>query len=255
MSFPIGQIQRPNLLSHNAGVIMVTNLLAQIGGQRRFSALVTRIISTDVTLVANTRYQIFAVLVGGAVQLRISTNENSVGPTGFTAWDLIGAFYANGVTGNIAFGSFVNIIGRPETDMMPYTPVMNWVSNVNTPTGSWRRDGDKHNQNVFFSIVGPMSGVSVSISPPTGLLWDTTKINTGAAYQGTCGVWGAVRAGVTVQSGVMGLVSNNATNWLVNNVNAYVGNTNPNSWTNGDVFSCDFSAPIAGWSNKQLKDL
>ena len=252
MAFPIGEIQRPNRLSQGGGFITVANLVAKIGGQHQFKSSLNVAIPT---LTANTLYMIYAVLSApNTPALVISTNVNSVGPAGYTSWDLIGAFYANGMT-SVGFGSFVNIIGQPETDMMPYVPVLSWVSNVNTPSGNWKRIGDKHMQNAYFNIVGPMSATTLTVAPPTNLLWDTNKISTGAAYTGTNGVWGAVRAGVTVQSGVVGVVGNNSTNWLVNNVNAYVNNTNPNTWGNGDNFSCDFSSPIAGWSNTQLKDL
>lgn len=68
------------------------------------------------TLAANNRYQIFAVLNAGNVELRISQNENSQGPTGFSTYKLVGSFYANGLTVP-SFGSFIrDLKGCPKTD-------------------------------------------------------------------------------------------------------------------------------------------
>lgn len=83
-----------------------------IGGQQY--TITTQLSVAIPTLLANTRYQIFAVQSAGVVSLSISINENSVGPTGAAGWKLVGAFQADG-TGSPAFGSFFNITGRPKT--------------------------------------------------------------------------------------------------------------------------------------------
>lgn len=67
-----------------------------IGGQQyAITSNLTRTISTDVTLAASSIYQIFAVVSGGVVALRISTNGVATGPVGFTSWKLLGSFYTN----------------------------------------------------------------------------------------------------------------------------------------------------------------
>lgn len=108
-------------IQHNAGSIQMlasssSPAYLTVGGQQyKITSNLSRLIASDVTMVANTRYQVFAVVNSGVVELRVSLNENSVGPSGFTRWLLIGSFYANGLA-SVAFGSFVNINGVPETD-------------------------------------------------------------------------------------------------------------------------------------------
>lgn len=93
-------------LSHSSGVITLAASRLTIGGQQYVTSSLNRTISTDVTMTANTRYQIFAVVSGGVVSLRISTNENSVGPSGFSSWKLVGSFQSNRLS---VFGSFNEI--------------------------------------------------------------------------------------------------------------------------------------------------
>jgi hypothetical protein len=110
-------------LSHGGGIISLTASTVNVGGLQIDTDTLSRTISSDVTLVANTLYMIYVVLSSGTPTMRISTNVNSVGPAGFSSWKLVGAFYSNGITGSIAFGSFVNIDGAPATTNIPYTPV------------------------------------------------------------------------------------------------------------------------------------
>lgn len=106
-------------LSHSSGTISLTASTLTIGGQQYIVSSLSRLISSDVTLVANTLYMIYAVVSSGVVVMRISTNVNSVGPAGFNSWKLVGAFYASGgnsFNGNtVEFGSFVTIEGPPKT--------------------------------------------------------------------------------------------------------------------------------------------
>jgi len=120
----MGQILKQDkigALSHNAGIITLPASTLTIGGQQYVTSSLTRTIATDVTMTANTRYQIYAVVSGGVIVLRISSNENSVGPSGFTAWKLVGCFRSNGLV-TPAFGSFVNITGIPRSEDIEYTP-------------------------------------------------------------------------------------------------------------------------------------
>ena len=111
-------------LSHTSGIITLNappgaflNAMT-IGGQQYRITTLSRTISTDVpALTASTRYQIFAVTVGGQPTLRISINENSVGPSGFGSWLLIGSFYTNNLS-PVTFGAFVSVDGVPESDWM-----------------------------------------------------------------------------------------------------------------------------------------
>jgi hypothetical protein len=129
----MGQILKKDkigALSHNAGIITLPASTLTIGGQQYVTSSLTRTIATDVTMAANTRYQIYAVVSGGVVVLRVSSNENSVGPSGFTAWKLAGSFMANGMS-PVAFGSFLNVSGIPKSDEIQYIPTF---QGFGTPT-------------------------------------------------------------------------------------------------------------------------
>lgn len=143
-------------IQHNSGSIQMlasttSPAYITIGGQQyKITSTLSRLISSDVTMVANTRYQVFAVVNSGSVELRISLNENSQGPSGFLRWKLIGSFYANG-RAPIAFGSFVNIVGVPKTSLVDGGN-LNITADSVAPSGSgtyeingffWERDGDK----------------------------------------------------------------------------------------------------------------
>lgn len=113
-------------LSHSSGVITMaasTSVPAwlTIGGQQyKITSNIARTIATDVTLAAHTLYMVYAVRNSGNIELRITTNVNSIGPVGFLGWKLIGAFYSNNLV-SIGFGGFVNIDGVPESEW--------WVAN------------------------------------------------------------------------------------------------------------------------------
>lgn len=104
----MGQILVPDkigIVSHSSGVVSLAASTLSIGGQQYRTGALSRTISTDVTLVANTRYRIFAVVSGGVVALRVSTNTNSVGPAGFLSWKLVESFNTDA---SAAFSSFGN---------------------------------------------------------------------------------------------------------------------------------------------------
>jgi hypothetical protein len=111
-------------LSHSSGTITMTgssSTYLTIGGQQyQVTSNLSRLISTDVTMAANTRYQIYAVVSGGALALRISANENSVGPAGFTSWKLVGSLMANQAA---TFASFLNIRGIPSSSLYSDGPL------------------------------------------------------------------------------------------------------------------------------------
>lgn len=149
-------------LTHGGGIISLTPSTVNVGGVQVDTDALSKTISLDVILSANTLYMIYIVLNVGAPEIKISTNVNSIGPAGFSSWKLVGAFYSNGVVRNEAifpiititptFGSFVNIIGTPQTDWVSET--LRIVDNVNanvmylgsTPnygrTCRWKRDGN-----------------------------------------------------------------------------------------------------------------
>jgi hypothetical protein len=249
-------------LSHSGGIITMNPSLLTIGGQQyRTLSSITRTIATDITMAANTRYQIFAVVSGGVVQLRISANENSVGPAGFASWKLVGSFYANGVTGSIAFGSFVNIEGAPASGRNLFLPVVGGMSAIATYATYWERKQNMMLVSGTFTANTPVaSQLTITIPSPSAIDSGTTgvaetdvvgQISTSQgslanSYPTTAGGPWAVfkRPSNTTVSVARG---SNAGQWSNANANDIFGN--------GYLISIDFKVPISGWSNTPIKDL
>lgn len=257
----MGQILLPDsvgILSHNAGVISLTSSRVTVGGQQYNTSTLTRTISTDVTMTANTLYMIYMVIVSGVAQLRISSNVNSVGPSGFSLWKLVGAFYANGMS-PVAFGALVNIDGPIVTDDINYTPTF---VNLTVPTvnvARWRRVGQQ------LEAVGNLTATAqgsapYAISIPQNLSLDSTKlINNSVSGAGNLvGILG--NASATVDGGE--LVTAPATSLSNIYIASFYSSTNihlvPNSGVGLDlnvVSTYNFTVPISNWSNTPLKDL
>jgi len=110
----IKKIDKITALNHSTGVInLAAGAILTIGGLQYTTDAVKSVTLSG--LVGTQRYQIYAVISSGDVILVTSTNENSVGPAGYTSWKLVGSFYTGGLAVP-AFGAFVNIRGVPKTD-------------------------------------------------------------------------------------------------------------------------------------------
>ena len=201
-------IDKIGTLSHSSGIITLNVPAGQqfnvitIGGQQYRIGALSRTISTDVSLSINTLYLIFAVVVGGTVQLRISTNLNSFGPSGFSAWNLIGAFYSNGL-GSPSFGAFIS-----DPDLEPTTPWIEGGPNIITGSSSnpsignggspptnrffWRRRGpfiDTYHEYAHNTAGTVGSGAYLFQMPFT---FDQTRYNTNSdSFSGVNGSWNA----------------------------------------------------------------
>lgn len=265
-------------LSHSAGIIDLAASRLTIGGQQHSTGTLSRTISTDVTMTANTRYQIFAVVLSGVVALRISANENSVGPNGFSAWKLVGSFYANGAS-SVAFGSFVNINESPKTDLMS-GGLITISAFVAAPTKGtttfdiirWARSGDSATIRAEYKQTsgGALTGSGdYFYSLPNGMQFDTSKVslyNPGTVSTGLLvspvGLGTVQIADGTTQWGVGQVIPYNSTSFrlYIINTNGTTTNRGMNGTTYFNLagtmeFSFDFQAPISGWSNVPIKDL
>lgn len=241
-------------LSHSSGVITLAASRLTIGGQQYETSSLNRTIATDVTLIANSLYMIYAVLSGGVVSLRISTNVNSVGPAGFTIWKLVGAFYANGTT-SPAFGDFVNIEGVPETGPILFTPTGTFTNT--TYTGKWKRKGDKVEHIVVATANGAVTG-TFNLNMPTLQQIDVSKY-TGAGSTPYVGVMRTQDSGVreyppgliriTGASSVDARFITDLSNTLA------VTNVAPLTYGTGDFVEATYTYFVSGWTNTPLKDL
>lgn len=100
-------------LSESGGTItLAAGARLTIGGQQFTTSSALNVVANLSSV--NTRYQIYAVLNSGVVELIVSANENSVGPAGYMAWKLVGSYYTNGKS-PVTFGTFVNVKDVPHT--------------------------------------------------------------------------------------------------------------------------------------------
>lgn len=84
-------VDKIGALSESGGSLFLSPSTLTIGGQQyRTTSTISIMLSS---LTANRRYQVFAVINSGNVELVTSLNNNDVGPAGYTAWKLVGAFY------------------------------------------------------------------------------------------------------------------------------------------------------------------
>ncbi len=240
-------------LSHSSGTISLASSTLTIGGQQYTnSTSLNRLITSDVTMTANTLYMIYAVRNSGNTELRISTNFNSVGPTGFLSWKLVGAFYSNGVTGSIAFGSFITIDGTPTSNQWNFTPTGAWTSNI-TYSGFLERRGDRLVYIGFYSLTGAPNAVQQFWNMPTNLPLDISKVtpNFGCVGVGTAQDSGVASymGGIQLLSGLMYLYVQTAAQ------STGITNNAPVTWGNADSGTIEVEVPIVGWSNTPIKDL
>lgn len=94
-------------LSEAAGVIsLASGSILTIGGQQYTTSAILQV--TPSSLTVNSWYRIYAVESGGAVSLVVDTNNNSTGPSGQSAWKLVGHFYSDSV------GAVVGVVAATE---------------------------------------------------------------------------------------------------------------------------------------------
>lgn len=253
-------------LSHSAGIITLAPSVLTIGGQQYSTSSLNRTIATDITMTANSRYQIFAVLISGVVNLRISVNQNSVGPAGFTNWKLVGSFYANGMS-PVAFGSFVNIKGVPKTEN-PVRFLSVFRGAVSDPTKGtttrdqafWEQNGKEEIVNLEYvqTTVGGAGSGDYNLELPSGHTFDTnfTSLDNSAprGSLGDCGIR---------QSGTI-LIGKCHTGNGANRIWATFYNPGVNSWSSGastfatanyEISMTDLRFQNTTFSNTPIEDL
>jgi hypothetical protein len=241
-------------LSHSSGTISLGASRLTIGGQQyaNTSAL-TRSIASDVTMVANTLYMIYAVVNSGVVELRISANVNSAGPAGFSSWKLVGAFYANSTP---AFGTFMTIEGVPAGNPFSYGGVTTNLTN-NTFAAFVRRTGSLATLSARWTFTGaPAVATNTQINTPASLTLDGSYIANVVVGYGRTEDAGSARYAtqavvITVNQFILRTLVVNATYAT----DADVTNTVPFSLNTGDIIDIEISFPVLGWSETPLKDL
>lgn len=272
MGFKLGE-DVLGVLSHNTGVITMAPSLVTVGGQQYRTGTLIRTIATDVTMAASTLYIVFAVLNSGNVELRISANMNSIGPAGFSAWTIVGAFYSNNA-GTVAFSSFVNITGVPRSDWSTAVPITitstgGGVVKGATPTTdsirSMRMGSDAEcelsfrNANVGTAGAGDYKFLLPDLLASTSAYAFYATILATAVAQPT-NVIGFGTASLTAPNLNQAQISLfDSTNFRIlmtaGASNGCVGATVYSQANNGVIYTAKFRFAVSGWSNTQLKDL
>ncbi|OQW46487.1 MAG: hypothetical protein A4S09_16350 [Proteobacteria bacterium SG_bin7] len=238
----------PDSLSHSGGII--TAVLSGVSYSHTLSGLT-----------ANTLYFLYMRINSGNVILTSSTSIPSVYRVSFPEAILVGAFYADGMS-PVAFGSFVNIEGAPESLPISYTPV--WTSLGTNPTlgttsitGFWTRKGAYALLNFGFQIGSGFSpGTSTYLmSTPTNIQMTSVGLanplntldgdsmfidNSASNFQYRLS---AERSGATA---ISFRVANSTAQWAA---------SLPVTPATSDFFQSAVSTPILAWSNTPLKDL
>jgi hypothetical protein len=257
-------------LSQSSGIITMSAstsipVYLTIGGQQyKITSSLSRTISTDISMGINQLYMIYAVRNSGNTELRISSNVNSTGPSGFASWLLVGAFYSNGSN---VFGGFVTITGIPMSDEISYSPTLQSsgggnitlnATGVINPYGYWQRIGNQMKMYAGFrnGTAGTATGTAggVMIGLPSGLTGTTsrssdgnfgTAVGAGPGYIPAVGSanysWYFVYNGVTLSPIKLGTGS-------VLSVSDIVAQTSLN-------LDVTFGMLTPAWTNTPLKDL
>lgn len=264
MSWNIGLKDKIGALSHSAGIISLQPSLLTIGGrQYKTTSVLTRTISADVTMTANSLYMIYAQIVSGVVALRISASVRSSYLLLNPQSELVGAFYASGVA-VVDFGSFVKIYGSITTDPVQYTPTLGaGYGTVTNMKMFWEQDGK------FMRIFGTWTDGTVTAGTGEIALPLSKEIDT-AYYQGTAkNIVGWLRA-ITNAGGNGGSAAHRigfdgtTTDkvWLSSSSSGDVaGGTFQKTGVNSaistsDTINIDITVPIVNWSaTTQLMDL
>lgn len=251
-------------LSHSGGNIIMSASTSNpayitIGGQQwKVTSSLSRTIATDVTMTANSLYMVYAVRNGGNIELRISSNVNSAGPSGFTSWKLIGAFYANGLV-SVAFGAFIkDINSAPESESWNWTPTGAWTSNISY-FGKARRSKEFVEMEIYAVCSGaPSPNVQLFFNNPTNLTTDTSKLPNGVSNFYYAGGWTGQDNGVNSRGGLVQLLGGTMYPYYFAGGTSTVDGVNlttPFTWGNLDAMTATLRIPVVGWDATPIKDL
>jgi hypothetical protein len=204
------------------------------------------------TMTAHSRYQVYAVISGGDVILVVSSNENSIGPAGYTSWKLVGSLRANG---SALFGSFITITGVPRT-LNDITFDININSQgLGTLTGSTMTY--TQNGNLFIAkgsfITGTRTAVEARFGMPFQVISSQSGTNELLMNSLGSGVNNTVAYGIIIPSTgasyVLPIYNSNGGPGFNTGV---LGNT---IFLDSLKVLANWQVPVSGWSNTPIEDL
>lgn len=196
------------------------------------------------TVSTETLYFVYAVISGGTVSLVISLNQNSVGPNGYTAWKLVGAFYGNFSS---TFGSFVTIKGVPTSGWFSHTPAPITGVTLSSSDCLARVIGKMRYFQLRFAVTGnPVAIVVVQLTPSIATV-----------LPGAYGRLGSAHLSISGGNQYQGSLSVNNTSQLLfgGSGTAYWDANVPVAWTNASFVQASYEYDVNGQSVTPLEDL
>ena len=256
----MGSILQPdrigNLTQGGSNVSLGPSVLT-IGG-RQFVTTST-ISATLPALSAHTRYQIFAVVNAGTVELRISTDENSVGPSGFLAWKLVGAFYVDDQATPV-FSQFMNIAGSPPSvrDVL-WDADFAGMDSVISVTASYSIDSNGIFKGSATVAPGTPNSDGAAIILPSGFLITTASSN--GPIGRTAGQWGRNQSSGSA-SGMSTVTAGNRDRVFFAGASAVGGENDIQVFPGTSAYITanrqhlnDFEVSLEGWPTRPIEDL
>lgn len=228
----------PDTLTQSAGIITAT-----FNGQGYNITVGTQATSGTVFLYFGT--------ISGVTGLSQSVSVPSVYLALNPQSMLIGAYMADA---SGAFGSFLNIVGKPVTQT-PITFTGTAGGGLGTLTGVGfitHRDGEFLVCDFRFST-GTVSAANALLPLPTGLNINTAAISSNILFVGTCLNNSAV--GETRMICQTSLTTTNLYFNTANTLNGTVMLGNASPFASGQIESGQYRVPISGWTAQPLKDL
>lgn len=237
-----------NLLTTNGQTFIAPSSLSQGGGT--ISITVAGLVLTVPvgSLSAGTMYYIY---LNSTNTLTVSTSISSTYRGANAGSYLVAAFLSDSSS---AFGSFVNIEGKPATSS-PISFTGTAGGGLGTLTGVGfitNRDGKDLLCNYRFTT-GTVSAANALLPLPTNLTVDSTSISSNIQFLGTC--LNNSNVGETRLIAQTSLTTTNLYFNTANNLNGTVMLGNASPFATGQIESGQYRVPITAWSNEPLKDL
>lgn len=202
----------------------------------------------------------YSILNGTIPQKKIATFQTASNSTSYRLILYCGSTSASAYT--LAFDNFVvgpQIVeyGAPVTDWVSYTPTGSWVSNT-TYTGFWRRVGSNLEIAVKVATSGAPTSASLTVTLPSGLSIDTTKIADSTAAIAGIGT-STVQIRDVSSDQFFGTALYSSTTAIAifkddgdGSISA-VTQAAPMTWASGDFATIEVSGiPIVGWSSSVI---
>lgn len=253
--------------SHASGVVSVGPTLLTIRGQQYYS------LATSLTLpalTANTLYFLYASPFGTGFTLAVSTSAPSVYKASTPLSELVGAFYSNGLT-SVAWGSFVNIVGTPQTiATIPTNISITGTGGTPVPNGSalisasWGRWGDRFSLGYLLQQTGggTIGGGTYIWNLPFSMETTNRSLGPYSTYRVGNGKITSNGSNAGNPTAILTVLANSPTQVFMNYLQTSIENTAnvgaaayPMTSSNFAItFSID-NVAISGWANTSLKDL